>query len=101
MHKVSTRVTWAVVLLFTGLLSWNAWGTVLTAVGPVDQAANHSLVEKAACGGLGMVARCPGGQHWRCFGRDNCKCVVCPRFYFACPAGYCYKGFPRPGCYRC
>jgi hypothetical protein len=124
MHKLSLGVTLAAVLLFAGLMSLSVGAIALTGVGAIDQGADHSLVEKAACGGAGVFARCPRGQHWQCFGQGNCSCVpcypiACSRGYcyrcpmgrcgcyrcfhqLACPPGYCYKNVGgRPGCYRC
>jgi hypothetical protein len=77
MRKLAVGITSAATLLLVGIFVCKAEATQLTGSAILRSAATHSLIEKAACGGQGLFARCPAGQHWRCVSPSECECVPC------------------------
>jgi hypothetical protein len=71
MPKVAIGIT--LVLLLAGSLAMNVEAAPLTGSTTLRPATNYSLVEKAACGGEGLFARCERGLHW-----EGHQCVPCP-----------------------
>ncbi len=86
MHKVSSLITGAVILLLVGMLAWNAEATSLTAVVGVEP--GNPLIEKVACNAADDL--CDIGKQMTCTpgGPDpQCACIECePKFDAAlCP----------------
>ncbi len=95
MHKVSSLITGAVILLLVGMLAWNAEATSLTAVVGVEP--GNPLIEKVACNAadelcdIGKQMSCtPGGPdpQCACIQCDTSGKVLCPKF----PRCYCNPG---------
>ena len=71
MRKVIMGITGAVVLLFAGILAWNAEATALAGTISVQAGTNYSLVQKAGCRLPGF---CPRGEDL-----VNGRCVACAK----------------------
>jgi hypothetical protein len=85
MRKIVVGIAGVVSLLLAGILAWDAGATPLTGTIGVQPGPNYSFVEKAACGGPGILGRCPIGQHWICLAPNNCACIDCNQALICSP----------------
>ena len=100
MRKSYVAITGAVLVLFVGLLAWNAGATPLTASAILHSGSSSSLIEKTAGGKCiaGWHKRghtcVPGHHHLTCPCSDNCRSCTRLGTHYDCSA-------QRPGGHWC
>jgi hypothetical protein len=95
MRKTVVGIAGVFLLLFAGILAWNAEAAAAIGAATIHPGMNNSLVEKAGCGEkekdiceTGSMLVCSKGADPK---SPDCKCDTCP------PGGAHGGGCPCPG----